>query len=253
MKKLLKFIFRIVFLVLILCIGVAGFFGVKGYLMYRDALEQTSVAELVAEIQQQPNYVEITELPAIYIKAVISTEDHRFYSHKGVDVLAIGRALWRNLQTFSLAEGGSTITQQLAKNEYFYQEKRLERKVADALMALEMERQLDKELILELYINTIYFGEGYYGIYDASMGYFEKHPAALSDYESTLLAGIPNAPSAYSPMENPDLAHQRHDQVLALMVERGFLNESEVERIKNEGRTAWLQYQPAPTLQVVGF
>lgn len=167
----------------------------------------------------------------MYIDAVISVEDHRFYEHGPVDIISIGRAMWVNLTTFSLAEGGSSITQQLAKNIYFTQEKKLERKIAETFMAIALEGQYEKDEILELYVNTIYFRSGYYGVYNASKGYFGKAPSEMTDYECTLLAGLPNAPSVYSPDANPELSCQRQQQVLARMVDCGYITEEEAQAI----------------------
>ena len=165
------------------------------------------------------------------MQAVIAAEDQRFWTHGGYDLIAIGRALWNDLRTLSFAEGGSTITQQLAKNQYFTQEKRIERKVAEVFAAVEIEAVFTKEEIFELYVNTIYFGSGYYGIYDAAMGYYGKEPSALSDAEAVMLAGLPNAPSAYSPDVSPELAGQRMRQVLRCMTEQGVLTESEADAL----------------------
>lgn len=127
--------------------------------------------------------------------AVVAVEDHRFEQHWGIDLIAIGRAAWNNLISWSLREGGSTITQQLAKNMYFTQEKSFIRKIAEMFMAFRLENTYTKDKILELYVNSIYFGDGYYCVRDASRGYFGKEPIDMTGYESTLLAGIPNAPS----------------------------------------------------------
>lgn len=178
-----------------------------------------------------PDEAEIQDLPEIYIDAVISVEDKRFEEHHGVDYLAICRAAWNNLRTFSFAEGGSTITQQLMKNEYFTQEKKLERKFAEIFAAWEIEKQYSKEDIFELYVNTIYFGSGYYGIYDAAEGYFGKEPSELNEYEAIMLAGLPNAPSAYSPDTSPELAKQRMSQVLIRMVECEVIDQDEADSL----------------------
>ena len=136
-----------------------------------------------------------------------------------------------NKGTFSLAEGGSTITQQLMKNEYFTQEKKLERKFAEIFAAWDIEKQYSKEDIFELYVNTIYFGSGYYGIYDAAEGYFGKEPSELNEYEAVMLAGLPNAPSAYSPDTSPELAKQRMRQVLDRMVECEVIDQTEADNL----------------------
>ena len=235
MKKLIKIIFKILLsllsLVLVVLLVVGGFWGIKGYHMYQDAVKEMPISEKVATIRQMDHFVEYEELPDIYIDAVISVEDKRFEKHHGVDYLAICRAVWNDLRTLSFAEGGSTITQQLMKNEYFTQEKKLERKFAEIFAAWEVEKQYDKEDIFELYVNTIYFGSGSYGIYEAAEGYFGKEPSELTEYEAVMLAGLPNAPSAYSPDTSPELAKQRMSQVLDRMVECEVLTQSEADRL----------------------
>lgn len=197
MKKLLK---RIVVLLLVIVFVCFTVLTGRGYLMYRDALQQQGLSDRVAEIQSNPNYTPISDLPEMYLDAVVAVEDHRFTQHFGIDLISIGLATWNNLTSWSLQEGGSTITQQLAKNLYFTQEKSFIRKIAEMFMAFNLERAYEKGEILELYVNSIYFGNGYYCVRNASLGYFGKEPISMSDYECTLLAGIPNAPSVYSPL-----------------------------------------------------
>lgn len=235
MKKIIKGFFKLLFslvsIVLVLLLIAGAFFGIKGYNMYRDAVEKTPISEKVESIRGMEGFTEYEELPKIYVDAVISVEDKRFWSHGGIDVLAIGRAMWNDLQTMSFAEGGSTITQQIAKNEYFTQEKKLERKFAEIFLALELEADYSKQEIFELYVNTIYFGSGYYGIHDAAQGYYGKEPSELSDYEAVMLAGLPNAPSAYSPDSSPELAKQRMKQVLNRMVDCGKMTEEKADKL----------------------
>ncbi len=146
-----------------------------------------------------------------------------------MDYIAIGRAVYNDIRTMSFAEGGSTITQQLAKNLYFTQEKELTRKVAEVFMAWNLEHSFSKEEILELYVNSIYYGSGCYSIGDASRTYFHKEPSDMTDYECTMLAGVPNAPSVYDPSVNPDLASQRQRQVVGLMVKYAGLSQDKAE------------------------
>ena len=227
MKLLKKVIIGIILLCLIIGIIVVG----NGYMMYKEAIEEVPLSTLVEEIKSKQNYTEINELPKIYIDAVIAVEDHRFYKHNGIDVIAIGRAIINDIKAMRFVEGGSTITQQLSKNTYFTQEKKLTRKVAEVFMALEIEKNYDKDEILELYLNTSYFGDGYYTIKDACKGYFDKELIQMTDYEAILLAGIPNAPSVYAPTKNPDLAKQRQRQVMEKMIKYGYLTEKEAENI----------------------
>ncbi len=222
------YFFILLFLLLLAC-GI--WYGIKGYRMYRNAVTEITIAEQVAIIEQQEHYVRYEELPQIYIDAVISVEDHRFFSHSGVDGIAIARALWNDFRTFSFAEGGSTITQQIAKNQYFTQEKTLERKFAEIFTARAWEKTCEKEEIFALYVNTIYFGSGYYGIYEAAQGYFHVTPEELNDYESVMLAGLPNAPTAYALDTHSDLAKQRMQQVLDCMVSNEKLTQQEANTI----------------------
>ena len=204
-------------IVLILLITVS-FYCVKGYTMYREALNNKSVLEKVEEIESKKEYVYFKDLPKEYIKAVIAVEDHRYYEHGAIDVISITRAIINNVKAKKLIEGGSTITQQLAKNIYFTQDRKLERKIAEIFMAYEIEKELDKDKIFELYVNTNYFGNGYYGIGNASHGYYDKEPSKLNLYECTMLAGVPNAPSVYAPTVNPELAERRRQIVVEAMV-----------------------------------
>ena len=230
----MKYLKKILLILLLLILSITALLVGKGYEMYREAIKETPLEEKVNEIKSRENYTELSELPETYINAVISVEDHRFYKHSGIDVIAIGRAVVNNIKTMSFAEGGSTITQQIAKNEYFTQEKKMTRKIAEVFMAFKIEKNYDKDEILELYINTIYFGNGYYNIKDAAMGYFGKLPKDMTDSECIMLAGIPNAPSVYAPTENPDLAKQRQKQVMLKMIKYGYLTEEEAEKIINE-------------------
>ena len=189
-------LFCIVGVIFCTILVIGGFFGIKGYKMYRNAISEQSLVEQVEEIRSMDNFTLYSELPDFYIKAVISVEDHRFEKHCGIDLIAIDRALWIDIKSCSFAEGGSTITQQVAKNMLFTQEKKIERKAAEVFAAFALESGYTKEEIFELYVNTAYFGSGYYGIYAAAMGYFNKQPSELSDYEAAMLAGMPNAPSA---------------------------------------------------------
>ena len=197
--------------------------------MYKQAVADVPIEEKVAQIQSIEHYTPYSQLPKTYVEAVIAAEDKRFETHKGYDLLSVGRAVWNNIKSGTLQEGGSTITQQLARNMYFEQDKKISRKLAEIFVAREIEKLYDKDEIFELYVNSIYFGSGYYNIYDASMGYFGKKPSQLSDYEATMLAGIPNAPSVYSPDVNPDLAEQRRQQVISCMVDEGYIEAGEIQ------------------------
>lgn len=236
MKKKLfpifKFLTKLLIAAIIILTLVGGFFGIKGYLMYKKAVEKTSIEAIVDDIRLQKNFITYEELPEMYINAVISAEDKRFEKHCGIDIKAVGRAVLTDIKTMSAAEGGSTITQQTAKNLIFTQEKKIERKFAEIFAAFAFEKKYDKKEIFEIYVNTIYFGNGYYGIYEASNGYFGKAPWELSDYESVMLAGIPNAPSDYS--QDSRLAEKRMEYVLKSMEKCGRITPEESKKILEE-------------------
>ena len=227
-----RFIRNIILLLLMIIILVGGYFTYQGYDLYKQALNEISVEDKVKEIKsEKENYTEIKDLPRDYINAVIAVEDRRFYSHNGIDIISITRAILRDIKEMKLVEGGSTITQQLAKNIYFTQRKELTRKVAEIFMAIEIEKNCTKDEIFELYVNTSYFGDGYYCVGDASEGYFDKKPIEMNLYECTLLAGIPNAPSVYAPTKNPELAKQRQAQVISKMVKYKYLSQEQADEI----------------------
>ena len=209
----------------------AGYAAWQGYSLYAEAMEEKPLEQRVAEQRAQPGYTALADLPETYLQAVIAVEDHRFYEHGGIDLLAMGRALWNDLRTWSFAEGGSTITQQLAKNLCFSQEKSIVRKAAEVFAAWDLERRYSKDEILELYVNSIYFGSGCYNVGSASETYFGKEPKDMTDSECTMLAGIPNAPSVYDPTANPDLALQRQRQVVERMVAEEFLTDGQAAAI----------------------
>ena len=161
------------------------------------------------------------ELPTYLGKAFVSIEDHRFYSHFGVDPIGLGRAVMRNLTSGRMEQGGSTLTQQLAKNIFLTQERTLSRKAQEALLSLWLERNYSKDQILELYMNRVYFGSGAYGVEAASQKYFGKSARALALGEAAVLAGLVQSPSRLAPNKNPEGAAERAALVLAKMVQLG--------------------------------
>ena len=218
MKNLKKFLIVIILIVLSILALLIG----QGYKMYKEAISTMPLSQKVESIKSQKDYTSLSEIPKIYTVAVISVEDHRFEKHHGIDVIAIARAAFNDIRTMSFVEGGSTITQQLAKNMYFTQEKKITRKI---------EKNYSKDEILELYVNTIYYGNNYYNIKSASLGYFDKLPKDLNSSECTMLAGIPNAPSLYNPKASSKLAKQRQKQVIQKMIKYGNLNKEDANKI----------------------
>ena len=221
----MKWIKRLCSFLILTIVILIGVLCVKGYIDYREALNEKSVEEMAAEIESIDNYTTIDELPQTYIDAVLAGEDKRFYSHPGFDPIATCRALVNDIRAGSYVEGGSTITQQLAKNQYFTQDKKIIRKISELFMAFKIESVLEKDEIFELYVNSIFFGNGYYCVADASWGYFGKPPSEMNFDECTLLAGIPNAPTNYNPVANPELARERQAQVIEKMIKAGYLEE----------------------------
>lgn len=231
----MKFIKRLLLFILIIIILVSGFFIYNGHKMYKDAISKVSLEKKVSNIKNDVSFTSIKDVPDYYINAIIAVEDHRYKEHGAIDIISIGRALVSNFQAKELNEGGSTITQQVAKNLYFIGEKNyMYRKIAEIFLAFDLENKYSKDDILELYINTIYFGDGYYNIKDAAKGYYNKEPKELNLYEATMLAGVPNAPSAYAPTVNPDLAKSRQGKVIRSMVEYGYLSQEEADKIQDE-------------------
>ena len=178
--------------------------------------------------------ISLQEIPDYLKEAVILVEDQRFYAHWGIDFMGILRAFIANIRSGEFVQGGSTITQQLARNLFLTREKTFSRKIREAILALEIERTYSKEEILEMYFNQIYFGSGAYGIEAAAQTYFGKHAKELTLDEATLLAGIPRWPSHYSPYLNPEASLERRATVLDFMVENSYLSPAEAEAAKSK-------------------
>ena len=227
----MKWIKRILIFVIIAVIIIIGIFTFLGYQKYQSALKEMPLSEKIASIEARKNYVKLDDISQIFLNAIVSIEDNRFYEHGSIDIISIGRAIIENIKEQDFVQGGSTITQQLAKNMYFTQDKDFTRKIDELFMAIEIENNYSKDKILELYTNTTYFGEGYYGVRSASKGYFKKEPIDMTLYEATLLAGIPNAPSIYAPTKNLNLAEQRQKYVINSMLENGKISQEDANSI----------------------
>ena len=186
---------------------------------------------LLAQRGGEGSYVPIDFLPPHLIDAVVATEDRRFFEHWGVDLAGVARALITNLRLGRLVQGGSTISQQLAKNLFLGPERTLTRKIGELVLALWLEFRLGKRDILELYLNRVYFGAGAWGIDAAAHRFFDKSAQALSLAESAVLAGLLKAPSRFSPASNPVLARARARTVLSKMVEAGRLDPARGEQV----------------------
>ncbi|TLM71363.1 MAG: PBP1A family penicillin-binding protein [Actinobacteria bacterium] len=183
------------------------------------------LAKLYAE--ENRTDVKLADVPPALRNGVVAVEDKRFYEHKGVDPLGILRAFLTDVKEGEAAQGGSTITQQLVKQAFLTAEKTAKRKIREAVLANRIESRMDKDEILELYLNTIYYGHGSYGVEAASQAYFGKHAKDLSLAESALIAGVIRSPGNYSPYLQPDAAKERRDLVLRLMAEQGYITAAE--------------------------
>ena len=222
---------KILLFILIAIILVLTVFCIIGYSTYSSALKDEPLLTKIDSITSKDNFVKFSDLSEDYRNAVIAVEDHRFYDHGPVDFIAIARALYVNLTNWELREGGSTITQQVAKNVIFSQEETFTRKLGEIFAAYDLEKNYSKNEIFELYVNTSYFGDGYYGIYEASYGYYNKAPKDLNLDEASMLAGVPNAPSVYAPTVNPVLAKQRQQHVIKKMLEYGYISNEQANSI----------------------
>ncbi|WP_319205293.1 PBP1A family penicillin-binding protein [uncultured Ilyobacter sp.] len=187
--------------------------------------------DLITKRRGEP--IHIDEIPENMKNAVIAIEDKRFYTHHGFDMRRLGKAVLVNLSRGRAVQGGSTITQQLAKNAFLSNEKTLIRKVKEALITLEIEKRYEKDEILEKYLNEIYFGSGSYGIKEASRSIFDKDVSRINLAEVAILAGVPNRPAKYDPRKNLDKAIERGQLVLKLMLKQEFITELEYERAMN--------------------
>ncbi len=205
---------------------------------FNDPPQATKVfdvnGQLISQLWlEQRTLISLSKVPQGLQDAVLATEDIRFYKHWGIDLFGIARAFFVNVRAGHVVEGGSTITQQLARNLFLTREQTLSRKVREALLALQIERNFSKKQILEMYLNQIYFGHGAYGVESAARTYFGKHAEELSLDESAMLAGLPKAPTNYDPYKNPLDALQRRNKVLSNMAEEGFISQQEASETKN--------------------
>ena len=216
MLKLLK---KLIKMALIIAIFIGSLIGLLGYFKYKEAIKAVPIEEKVATIREDSNYTPLDEISSDFTDAIVAIEDRRFYEHGAVDFIALARATFINLREKQVLQGGSTLTQQVAKNIYFSNDQNFVRKVAELFVAYNLEKVYTKDEILELYVNVVYYGDGNYGIKEASENYFGKLPSELSYDEATLLAGLPQAPSAYALSTNYERAKQRQVEVIEALTE----------------------------------
>jgi penicillin-binding protein 1A len=228
-------------------LGLWGVIGLAGLIAYHAA--QLPPIDQLAVPKRPPNIailasdgsllanrgetggrtVALKELPPYLPKAFVAIEDRRFYEHFGIDLVGVGRALVRNLTHRGVAQGGSTLTQQLAKNLFLTQERTASRKIQEAILALWLERKFTKDQILELYLNRVYFGAGAYGVEAAAQRYFAKPAKDVTVSEAAVLAGLVQAPSRLAPNRNPQAAQARAELVLAAMGEQGIVSPTQLK------------------------
>lgn len=208
---------------------VCGLLLKQGYDLYKEKTLSYPIDTAFASIMDSEDFVEFDQLPRNYINAVISVEDHRFFYRNGIDVIAVTKALFENIIKGEVVRGGSTITQQVAKNIYFDMSQVLSRKLAEIFFVNDMESNYSKEDIFSIYVSIIYFGDGYYGIKDAAQGYLGKSVEELDLCEAALLAGLPQAPSSYQLSNHSEYTYQRYLQVLAAMVEYGHITQQQYD------------------------
>ena len=220
----MKVIKRFVLVLLVLLLIGAGWLTASGYQRYKEAIAEVPLAEKIEAVKQREDYTPLDQISPDFVNAVVAVEDRRFYTRKGIDVISLGRALLTNLISGEVKEGGSTIPQQLAKNLYFTHKPSLTRKIAEVFFLYDLEAAYSKDEILAFYVNVIYYGDGHYGIAQASHGYFDKEPSELTRAEATLLAGLPQSPSRYQLSSGKDLALHRQQQVLEAMQAVGLID-----------------------------
>jgi penicillin-binding protein 1A len=228
-------------------------YNLKSYSPIEATKIISSDGVVLGSVYQEENrtVVQFNEIPKELVDATIAVEDSRFYNHVGVDLRGIGRAIYQNIRGHKLTQGGSTITQQLARNIYLSQQKTMSRKLQEAVLAVKIERTYSKNQILELYLNQVYYGSGAYGVETASKVYFGKDVKRLSLAQCALLAGLPQSPSLSSPYVDKERAIRRRDVVLERMCHYGYISEkqrdeAEAERVRLVGLSSTSSSYKAP-------
>lgn len=233
-----KFILKVILVLILAALAITAVFLLNGYSVYKDITSKQSIVEKMEELRNNPDYVKKSEISQDYLNAVIAVEDHRYYEHGAIDIIAVIRAIFVNVQNNEFREGGSTITQQVAKNFYFMgndvNASGSAKKIAEAMLSINLERSYSKDAILEAYVNNIFFGNNCYSIKAASKYYFNKEPKDLTLYEATMLAGIPNAPSLYNPINDFELTKSRQRKVVQDMAKYGYITEEQEKELYNE-------------------
>ena len=229
--KRLKILMKLIGIVILS--GIILVFTI-GYGNYVKISNTVSIEDKVKMIQETKSYTKIEDISPYLIQATISIEDRRFYDHNGIDFVSLIRAFTNNLFAKGIVGGGSTITQQLAKNMFYSYNASYIRKISEFFSALDLEKELTKNEIIELYVNIINYGDNHMGVYEASMGYFSKMPSELTLGEASLLAGIPQSPVNFQLSNHLEEAKKRQKSVLEAMVRDGWITENEMNNALNE-------------------
>ena len=193
-----------------------------------------NMEEVINPLREDANWVKLADIPKNMQNALIAIEDHKFYEHDGISPTSILRAILANVSEGEVAQGGSTLTQQFVKNTFLTHEQTMERKIEEAILSVVLEDKYSKDEILEMYLNTTYFGAGATGIHQASKAYFGKHVSRLTLEEAAVLAALPYAPSALNPLEHPIECKQRQMLVLNAMAKHGFITQDAADEAKVE-------------------
>jgi len=230
MKKAKKWLLRLCFWLSLLGLMIVGI----GYIQYRQLIANRPLVEVIEIAQKNSNYVTLDLIDPFFLQAIVTTEDRRFYDRQGFDIWAFGRAIITNMRQRALVEGGSTIGQQVAKNLYFDHRTSVMRKIMEVFLLYDIEKAITKDETLELYVNIIYYGDGYTGIRRASRGYFGKEPIALSAGQATLLAGLPNSPSRFQLSNHFNRAKTRQRHILDALVRYQVISKEKADEIYQE-------------------
>ena len=230
-----KKILNILLLLLGVLILITGCYFGDCYNDAKDLMTNEPISEKVESYTNKAEYIVYDDINTYFVNAVVATEDKRFFSRKGFDWIALSRAIIVNVVSGELREGGSTISQQIAKNLYFQGTRRgIKEKIEEVFIMLELERDYSKEDLFALYASMNYYGDGYYGLSEASLGYYEIDQKELTLAEAAMLAGIPNAPSLYQLSTGYDLAKERQEKVLYRMLEEKYIRQDEYLSAKAE-------------------
>lgn len=229
----MKFLKRLFVFLLAILITLVAYLGIRGFIGYDELVSQQSVESVVNEVMSSPDFVPYEDLPSDLVRATVAIEDKRFFDHSGVDIIGLTRAVLSQMIPGAMSSGGSTITQQVAKNLYGMFDSSLDRKLVEFWLAKDLEKHYSKSDILTIYVNIINYGDNHMGINQASYGYFGVAPEDLTIAQCSLLAGLPQSPSNFQLSTGFQAAKTRQRDVLEAMVDSGYLGENQVDVIWN--------------------